>query len=539
MPTVEHPRIRPGALEERAYQTAIVEEALRQPTLVVLPTGLGKTAVALRVIAETLRREPTRSILFLAPTRPLVLQHAKSLEAALLAPPPVVWTGHVAPGKRHLEGIGPRIVVATPQVIAHDLAHGTLRTEEFSVVVFDEAHRAVGEYAYVPIGAAIRAAPGTQVLAMTASPGASLPRIRSVWANLGLRHFEYRTITDPDVRPYLFGIDVETHVIQVPVELQEVAIRLRTAIDRQGKVLHHLHLLPEGPVHRRLLLEIGKGLHAAIASARRAGTPLDGSTWAATTAHSVAMKELHALELAESQGVASLRGFLERQQKPGRSGRMTPAQRTFLADPDVAIVVQKVSATELEHPKVQAAVDLVRSALRSSPMARVLLFTQYRSTADVLLAALEALRDDGIRPARFVGQASREGDKGLSQKEQAGLMDRFRAGEVNTLVATSVAEEGLDVPSTDLVIFYEPIPDLVRTIQRRGRTGRSQAGRVVVLVAAGTRDVGVDRSASGRERRMHQLLETLEAESLAGEVRRPPRPTVQRAITDFQGPATP
>src|SRR5580658_5569492 len=137
MPTVEHPRIRPGTLEDRAYQAAIAEAALRRPTLVVLPTGLGKTAVALRVIAETLRREPTRSILFLAPTRPLVLQHAKTLGGTLLAPAPLAWTGHVAPERRHAEGPGPRIIVATPQVIAHDLAKGTLLLGEFSLVVFD------------------------------------------------------------------------------------------------------------------------------------------------------------------------------------------------------------------------------------------------------------------------------------------------------------------------------------------------------------------------------------------------------------------
>ncbi|HTT25901.1 MAG TPA: helicase-related protein [Thermoplasmata archaeon] len=533
MPTVEHPRIRPGVLEDRAYQAAIAGAALERPTLVVLPTGLGKTAVALRVVAETLRREPTRSILFLAPTRPLVLQHAKTLAETLLAPAPLVWTGHVAPEKRALEGPGPRVIVATPQVIAHDLAKGSLGIDEFSLVVFDEAHRAVGDYAYVAIGEAVRAARHTLVLAMTASPGASLPRIRTVWANLGLQHFEYRTIEDPDVRPYLFGIDVETRVVQVPVELQEVAIRLRAAIDRQAQTLHHLRLVPEGPINRRVLLEVGRALHGAIASARRAGTPLEGSVWTATTAHSVAMKELHALELAESQGVASLRGFLDRQRRPGRSGRMTPAQRAFLADPDIAKVLERIDALDLEHPKVPAAVGLVREALRAAPNARVLLFTQYRSTADVLLEALRALADVEVRSARFVGQASREGDRGLSQKEQAQILDAFRAGTINVLVATSVAEEGLDVPATDLVIFYEPIPDLVRTIQRRGRTGRSHAGRVVVLVAAGTRDVGVDRASSGRERRMHAMLETLETESAHGTVRPPPRATVQRVMTDF------
>ncbi len=79
MAAVEHPRIRPGALDDRLYQERIVATAVAHNTLVVLPTGLGKTAIALRVIAEYLLRYPTRSVLFLAPTRPLVVQHSRSV----------------------------------------------------------------------------------------------------------------------------------------------------------------------------------------------------------------------------------------------------------------------------------------------------------------------------------------------------------------------------------------------------------------------------------------------------------------------------
>ena len=146
----------------------------------------------------------------------------------------------------------------------------------------------------------------------------------------------------------------------------------------------------------------------------------------------------------------------------------------------------------------------------------------------------QRLADPGVRPSRFVGQATHGDDTGLSQKEQVALLDRFRSGDINCLVATSVAEEGLDIPATDLVIFYEPIPDVIRTIQRRGRTGRSRMGRVVVLVAQGTRDERLQRATFSRERRMHDMLERVQAQAASGGVPPPPPPKgVQRLLSEF------
>ncbi|HYB77593.1 MAG TPA: DEAD/DEAH box helicase, partial [Thermoplasmata archaeon] len=173
METVEHPRVRPGLLEDRLYQKHISEAATEHNTLVVLPTGLGKTAIALRVIAEYLRREPTQSVLFLAPTRPLVVQHARSVERTLFAPEPLTLTGAIAPERRAALLRPPQVVCATPQVVGNDLEHGEFPLHTFSLIVFDEAHRAVGDYPYVAIAKANRDGPRARVLAMTASPGGS------------------------------------------------------------------------------------------------------------------------------------------------------------------------------------------------------------------------------------------------------------------------------------------------------------------------------------------------------------------------------
>ncbi|MCI4362024.1 MAG: DEAD/DEAH box helicase [Thermoplasmata archaeon] len=532
METVAHPRLRPGVLEDRRYQATIAEAAVGTNTLAVLPTGLGKTAIALRLIAEYLRRFPTKSVLLLAPTRPLVLQHAESVRKTVLGPAPVVLTGAVHPGAREELLSPPQVVVATPQVVGNDLASGRFPLDTFSLIVFDEAHRARGDYPYVGIAKANAEGPNARVFAITASPGSQIAAIREVWHNLGIARFEYRTQADPDVRPYVHDIGFETLPVPVPPEVQRLGVGLRAAAKRQMEALAAMNLVPANAASKRELLELGTQLHRELARARARGEPPPPWVWAAVTHHAAAMKALHAVELAETQGVGAVREFLERQ----AAARASPASRAFLGDPDVVQVRKLLETLQLEHPKLEAAVRLVTDTVARSPEARTIVFTQYRQTAERLVEEFRRAADSRVRAARFVGQASKADDAGMSQKDQARLLDRFRAGEINCLVATSVAEEGLDVPSTDLVVFYEPVPGVVRTIQRRGRTGRARAGRVVVLVAEGTRDEGLDRSSRSKERRMHEMLERVENELRGGSVAPPPARAVQTQLEEYRAP---
>jgi len=427
MDTVEHPRVRPGLLEDRLYQKHIAEAAVEHNTLVVLPTGIGKTAIALRVIAEYLRRAPTESVLFLAPTRPLVVQHAKSVAQTLFAPEPLTLTGAVAPERRAVLLQPPQVVVATPQVVGNDLAHQEFPLDTFSLIVFDEAHRAVGDYPYVAIAKANQEGPRARVLAMTASPGGSRRRIREVWANLGIERFEYRTETSPDVAPYFHGIGVETVPVPVPAEVRHLAILLRAAVQRQVDVLRRMDLLPAGEAGRRVLLEVGARVHRQIDAERSQSGSDSGILWKAVTAQAAAMKGLHALELIETQGVDSLREYLARQ-RPGPGRRWTASLRAFLGDPDVEEVVRRLASLTIEHPKLAKTVEIVRDELRRNPKARVIVFSQYRDTVDRIVEEVERLHDPDVRPVRYVGQATHGKDQGLSQKEQSVLLDRFRAG---------------------------------------------------------------------------------------------------------------
>jgi Fanconi anemia group M protein len=133
----------------------------------------------------------------------------------------------------------------------------------------------------------------------------------------------------------------------------------------------------------------------------------------------------------------------------------------------------------------------------------VIVFTQYRDTCDVLLGKLSGI--EGAKIGKLIGQSK----GGLKQREQIDMLNSFRTGERNVIVATSVGEEGLDVASTNAVIFYEPVPSEIRTIQRRGRTGRKSDGEVFVLVAKGTMDEAFENSSRKKEELMRSELEKL------------------------------
>src|SRR5690606_2593917 len=161
---------------------------------------------------------------------------------------------------------------------------------------------------------------------------------------------------------------------------------------------------------------------------------------------------------------------------------------------------------------------ILHEQIEARPESRIMVFTNSRDTASALLRLLKG--DSVIRAVRFVGQSSRADDEGLSQKKQAEILQKFRAGEYNVLIATSVGEEGIDIPATDMVLFYEPVPSEIRSIQRKGRTGRARSGRVVVLLARGTRDEAYYWISDRKEKTMNREIRSLSGqakESLTGE----------------------
>jgi Fanconi anemia group M protein len=502
-PDVVHPFVRPGALESRAYQLASADQAVAGSLLVVLPTGLGKTAIAVIAAAELLRQDPRGQILVLAPTRPLVQQHAAYFRAtlAVVAEDIVALTGSDDLTERPARFDAARVIVSTPQGLANDLAAGKLDLSRVALMVVDEAHRTVGEYAYVPLVEAYRdASPAPRVLGLTASPGGDPARVTRVLDRLGATRVAARTRHDADVAPYLPAMQVDVVRVALPSDMQARRDELQALLRERLKKI--ARFLPPAPVER-----VGKTAVLAAGDAiRRAMTghgARKGYLFGSLLHQGVSVQALHVLELLETQGYAPVRDYLARLFAEEKRSR---AHASFLKDERVQRLFAAASAASTSHPKEGELVRIVRARLAEETGSRILVFAQYRDTLQSLHGALTAA---GIETALFIGQANRGAQAGLTQAQQADVLSRFTRGDFPVLLATSVAEEGLHIPTVDLVVFYEPVPSEIRSIQRRGRTGRDAAGRVIVLVTEGTRDEAYLHAGAAKERRMRRVVDEL------------------------------
>ncbi len=502
---ITHPLIEPNAIEQRLYQLSLAAAALKQSTLVVLPTGLGKTIVALFVIANRLQAMSGK-VIILSPTKPLVEQHASFLKKFMTLPPEeiIVLTGSIPPAKRIALWKDARVVVSTPQVIENDLLSHRIDLSDVIHITFDEAHRSVGNYAYVYIAEKYQSqAKDPLVLGITASPGASSEKIEEVCRNLSTSNVQVRTDDDPDVKPYVHYRDLEWRHINVPVEIKGLKDSMQRVLDNRVEQLAKLDFIEQNRkyLNKRELLDLQSRLQSGL----RSGP--DQRVFKAISLVAEILKVSHAIEITETQGPEALAKYFERLEHEAGSKSGSKASRRLVEDVHMRQAMYALKELDVTHPKLEIVKDIVSGQLRNNPDSRVIIFTNYRDMSELVTKNLEGV--DNVRPVRFVGQASKYKDTGLTQKQQVEILDKFRSGEYNALVATSVAEEGLDIPATDLVLFYEPVPSEIRSIQRKGRTGRSHAGKVVVLVAKGTKDEAYYWSSRRKEKTMNSKIRQL------------------------------
>ncbi len=508
---VEHPFIKPRTVEARVYQQLIATSVLENGnTLVVLPTGLGKTVVAALVAAERLRQFPDSKVLIVAPTKPLAEQHAESMRRMLNVPEEsvIVLTGTVPPERRQKLWQDARIIAATPQTVENDILAGRIDLSDVSLLVIDEAHRAVGNYPYVLIARKyLEQARIPLILALTASPGGTEEKIQEVMRNLFIRNVEIRTPEDPDVKRYVKGHTIQWVRVELPPEFKEILRLLEHAIRTRLRALKDMGIVDSVDVRKyskKDLLALQEQVQSLLSD-----QPDREEFYDALRIIAEIIKIQHGLELVETQGASAFVAYVDRMKLRSAQPSAPKSLKRVVLDPSVSEAYRlalNLSRRGTEHPKIPRLVEILRDFFAEHPEARAIIFVQYRDTASKIV---DALSDAGISAVRFVGQGSRAGDKGLSQKEQQRIIEDFRTGKYQVLVATSVAEEGLDIPSVDLVVFYEAIPSEIRQIQRRGRTGRFSRGQVYVLVSKGTRDEAYLWAARYRERKMIETLKRL------------------------------
>jgi len=448
----------------RVYQEKILDIATKGNTLVVLPTGMGKTLIA--IMLGLLRQKEGR-ILFMSPTKPLVEQHAKSIEDICGIGTQVIY-GTIPFAKRQ-KLWDAEWVVATPQTVEKDMMRG-IDISDFSLLVFDEAHWATGNYAYVHIAKYyMERAKKPLILALTASPGANNDKIQEVMSNLSIVNVEVRTEDDKDVRPYVKEKFLNWVSIYLSKDYMLRVNKVKDALRKYVRLLKDMEYIKTADLSR-----IKKSDFIRL-------NPKLTGDYEAMSANAAALKAFHALELIENQGPKAYNSYLSKLKTD--STRAAKELLQLLPQPP-----------EGEHPKLGRLLKL----LKKGPLPAIV-FANFRNQVDTLV---EEINKIGIKAVKFVGQR-----KGMTQKKQKEIVEDFRNKKYDVLVSTSVGEEGIVMPSVATLVFYEPVPSGIRHIQRRGRLRRG--GKVYVLVTKGTKEEAYYYVAKAKEKKMVRVLRNI------------------------------
>ncbi len=482
---IDHPLVKKLAIERREYQVNLAKQAISDNCLVVLPTGLGKTTVALQVIADFLSRR-TGGVLFLAPTRVLAHQHYEFLKSTLLIDDISLITGEDNINKRKKLWSN-SVICATPEIVKNDLDRHIVPQSQFVLVIFDEAHRTVGDYAYTGIAERF-SNNNVRIMGMTATLPSEKEKASEILRILKIASIAQRTEESPDVKPYVQQTETQWITVELPSEMKQIQSCIRLAIDSR---YHELGRLGLKLSNTRSLSELLRVRDFVLRQNKRAAKPLF-----------TAIRLIHSLNVLESHGVTSFLKFCERTREKKGVGIRELFENDVNFEKAVRLA-KEAQQNGIEHSKITKLKEILDEL-----SGKALIFTSYRDSVEVIHKKLTEMNI----PAGFlIGKA---GETGLKQKKQVETVQKFRDGQYNVLIATRVGEEGLDISEVNTVIFFDNVPSSIRYIQRKGRTGRKDYGKLIVLIAKDTTDetyywIGKRKVSAAKKmgEKMSQILE--------------------------------
>lgn len=531
--------IYPSNMPYREYQYEIIRNALVHNLLCALPTGLGKTFIASVVMLNYFRWYKNAKIIFMAPTKPLVSQQIDACLGITGLPRSeccVLIGSGVKQRDRELEWQSKRVFFATPQIVELDLHAEILDPRDIVLLVVDEAHHTTGKYAYgTVIQRILESHQAFRVLGLTATPASKVEGVQGVVKNLLVSRLEVRSEESKEIKKYMHDREVVKIHVEPGPDIQRILKAVGEILAPTLRSLSEAGILANTDVSKITLFGIKTSLERHVKRMRMANaSPALQFKYRGTGA--VLASVAHATQLLQHQGITQFYDTLRRKDDEEQARKeMTKSYSQvcgdlhsvftltkqimekdgYLAHPKLVYLKQELEAFFRTKKQATAAMtisDSSVSGLRTTsksdnaklktdengnlslskpsnapkPIVRsCIIFAKYRSTINVIMDHLAGV--EGVKPHIFIGQAPTKEDKekagkGMTQKQQQNVIKRFRAGEINTLVATSIAEEGLDIGQVDLIVCYDSNASPISSLQRMGRTGRARDGKVVMLM---------------------------------------------------------
>lgn len=484
--------------QPRKYQEEILSSTKENNTLVVLPTGTGKTKIAILTAIERLNKHVS-NILVLTPTKPLSAQiHKEFIESTNIPKEQIILlTGALKPKIRQELWESAIVTIATPQTIQKDLENNRISLSVTSLLVVDECHRSRQNFANTKVANFYNnQSKFPRILALTASPGGSKEKINEIKENLFIERIEIRI--DQDIQEFIQEKEKQWLEVELPKELKQINILIKKIYEDKLNDLKKIGFTkPTDIISKRDLILLQQKLRNELE--RKNPTAYFGLSLVA-----LLLKLDYASELLETQGLLPLAEFFEKLRN-----EETKAAKNIL---NIKEIQEAISLTndlikkDIKHPKLYILKGIIKKEIENNNKAKIIVFANYRNTVDEIIDFLN--KEDKIKATKLIGQKS-----GLTQEEQINIIKKFEDNIYNVLVATSIGEEGIDIKGANLAIMYDQGKSSeIRKIQRAGRVARLEAGKIITLLTKDTREIAYYWSSHRKEKTMKNILTKMQSQ---------------------------
>ena len=481
----------------RSYQEEILKTTKNNNTLVVLPTGTGKTKLAILTALEILKENPNTNILIVTPTKPLSAQIQAEFKSSTNIPSEniILLTGIIKPKERQELWENATIIVATPQTIQKDLENNRITLAATSLLVVDECHRSRENFANTKVAQFyLQQSKNPRILGLTASPGGTKEKIDDIRNNLSIDAVEIRT--EEDIKKFIQEKEIKFLKVELPDELKKLHSLIKLAYKGKLKGLIKLGFnKPQSIISKKDLLMLQGKFRAQLHKK-------DPMTFYGLSLTALLIKLDYCAELLETQSIEALRKYIKKLEK-----ETSKAAKNILNIPEMRQAITLANKLEIKHPKMYMLRGIIKKDLEKNKDSKIIIFANYRDTIDVIVDFLN--KEQGIISTKLIGQKS-----GLSQKEQILTIKKFEKGIFNVLVCSSIGEEGIDIKGATTAIMYDQgSSSEIRNIQRAGRVARLQTGKIISLLTNGTREMGYHYAAKRKENMMKNTLKNMQEQT--------------------------
>ncbi|XP_043720331.1 endoribonuclease Dicer homolog 4-like isoform X1 [Telopea speciosissima] len=482
----------------RKYQLDLCKKAVEENVIVYLGTGSGKTHIAVLLIYELghLIKKPQKNIcVFLAPTIPLVRQQARVIEESV-----DFKVGSYYGSSKHLKTHAEwdkeieeyEVLVMTPQILVRNLHHCFIRMEQIALLIFDECHHAQARSSH----------PYAQIMKEFYEPGAlKRPRVFGMTASPIVGKGASKEELPISINSLEKLLDAKVCSVSNKEELDSFVASPKVKVYYYGPVVNASLSYDTSCVQR---LEEIKGQCMSMLSMKA-----DDRSRLQNSKRSLGKMHDNLIFCLENLGLwgtkQAIRIFLDgdNSERDELMGTEAGSSENSLADQYLAKAASVLDSdlikggigTDLSAPvalkepffskKLLTLIEIL-SNFRLQTNMKCIVFVNRIIVARSLSCILQKLTCLATWKCDFlVGFHS--GLKNMSRKFMNSIVEKFRSGELNLLVATKVGEEGLDIQTCCLVIRFDLPDTLASFIQSRGRARMPQS-EYAFLVDSGNRN---------------------------------------------------